>query len=78
MHAFRKEVFPLAVPPDIRTFISNSIASHINDATSKFTVLFPIKSIIVQGSRANFLIVIVFPFVETGPRTALTLSPVTQ
>ena len=32
MHAFKKEVLPLAVPPDIKIFISNSIASQSRDA----------------------------------------------
>ena len=66
MQAFSKEVFPDAVPPEIRTFISYSIANHNNDATSMSRVLLLIKSIIVYGSLANFRIVIVFPLVDIG------------
>src|SRR3989344_8266799 len=77
IHALRKTVFPEAVPPENKIFISYSIASHKRAAISLLTVLFPIKSIIVQGSLENFLIVFVFPFVAIGYNTALALSPVT-
>ncbi len=66
MHAFKITVFPAAVPPEIKTFISYSIANHKSVAISRLIVLFFIKSTIVYGSLANFLMVIVFPFVLIG------------
>src|SRR3989344_8329246 len=78
IQAFKKEVFPEAVPPEIKMFISYSVASQINAAVSKSQVLLFIKSIIVNGSLANFLIVIVFPFVFIGYKTAFILSPETR
>src|SRR3989344_8715020 len=75
---FKAEVFPEPVPPITMTDISYSIASHINAATSSDIVLFLIKSVIVHGMAANFLIVIVFPNVVIGDNVALTLSPVNK
>jgi len=47
MQAFRKTVFPDAVPPEKTTFISYSIANHNKAAISRLQVLLLIKSIIV-------------------------------
>ena len=58
MQAFRNEVFPDAVPPEIRTFISYSIANQSNAATSEEQVLFFMKSsLLINGSIAASLIV---------------------
>src|SRR3989344_1398023 len=72
----KKLVFPEAVPPEIKIFISYCMEIQINAMMRAETVLFLIKSVMVQGSRANLRMVMVWPFVEMGKRTAFALSPV--
>ena len=66
IQTFKKEVFPDAVPPLIKIFISYCIANHIKANISEVHVLFVMKSVTVHGSLANFLMVIVFPLFEIG------------
>ena len=60
VQTFRKEVLPDPVPPEISMFISYCIAIQIRANIEEFEVLLLIRSVTVQGSLANFLMVMVF------------------
>src|SRR3990167_3508377 len=57
MQTLSSDVFPEPVPPDTRMFDSYCVANHISAKMEALPVLFLIKSVTVQGSRANFLMV---------------------
>src|SRR3989344_8711527 len=69
---------PVAVPPVTNALSSYSIPSHIKEAAEIEIVFWLIMSVIVMGFVANFLNVIVFPFIEMGFNVAFTLSPVSN
>src|SRR3989344_3437589 len=66
MHTLSSDVFPEPVPPDTRIFDSYCVANQINAKIDALPVLFLMKSVTVQGSRANFLTVRVWPLLEMG------------
>ncbi len=75
LHALRKLVFPLAVPPENSRLISFCMHSHTSEASSSEIEPFFISAVIVHGFFANFLIVIVLPPCDIGYSVAFTLEP---
>ena len=77
--AFSVVVFPELVPPDIIAFAdltpSPSKHSHRNAASSIEIVFEFIKSMIVNGSFLNFLMVSDGPSADTGGIVAFILEP---
>src|SRR3989338_5800542 len=71
----RQLVFPEAVPPTIIAEISYWMASQMNAAASRVIVRVWRNFVMVQGSDANFRMVIVGPFAVMGFSVALTRSP---
>ena len=80
--AFKVVVLPELVPPDIIAFAdftpSPSMHSQKNAANSIDIVFEFIRSIIVNGSRLNFLIVSEGPSADTGGIVAFILDPSTR
>ncbi len=74
--AFRVVVFPEAVPPTIKMFCPTSSACQIYAAMSALIVPSLIRSIGVNGSFLNLLMVNVDPFFVTSlPSVAWILEP---
>src|SRR3989344_8770739 len=78
MQLFMTVVLPDAVPPEMSMFISYWIASNISERSLTSIVPFFRKSVMVHGSLAKRLIVMVFPFDDTGKRTTFARSPVSK
>ena len=80
--AFNVVVLPELVPPEIIAFAdftpNPSKHSHKNAASSTEIVFEFIKSIMVNGSFLNFLIVNVGPSADAGGIVALILDPSTN
>ena len=73
--AFRVVVLPVPVPPEMRMLSFPLTAAARNCAALGEIDPKEIRSFIVYGSRANFRIVSVGPFSESGGMIALTREP---
>ena len=76
----RADVFPEAVPPATKMFISYWMESQRKAAISEdmVCVFSSMKVVIVQGFLANLRMVMVFPLVDMGNSVAETRSPETR
>ena len=72
---FSVVVFPEPVPPDTTMLKRASTAACMNCAASRVSVPKLIRSVMVNGSRANLRIVIVGPVKDNGGMIALKREP---